>query len=74
MIVKLFGQLAEKAGSDTLEMDAADLDGLRAALRKRIPDLDDLVSSVAVNQCFVEGNKELKGNEEVAFMPPFAGG
>ena len=74
MHVKLFGILAEKAGGDTLEVKAADVDSLRREVRKHIPELDRLSFAVAVDRKLTQENLSLTGDEEVALLPPFAGG
>lgn len=74
MDVKLFGLIAEKAGTDSLQVSAADMDGLRKALEERIEGLSGLSYAIAVDRKIVRNNVALGGNEEIALLPPFAGG
>lgn len=74
MDIKLFGLIAEKAGTDTVQVSAADMDGLRKALEERIEGLSGLSYAIAVDRKIVRGNVKLGGSEEIALLPPFAGG
>lgn len=74
MQVLLFGLIAEKAGVDRLTVDASTMHELRNALAVRIPDLDGLSHAIAVDRCIVHDNRPLTGSEEIAVLPPFAGG
>ncbi len=72
--MKLFGMLAEKAGAETMRVQAADTDGLRRALESHIAGLKGLSYAIAVNRQIIGKNEPLQGGEEVALLPPFAGG
>lgn len=72
--MRLFGLLAEKAGAERLHVQAADTDELRSALEARIAGLDGLCYAIAVNRQITKGNEPLGGGEEIALLPPFAGG
>ncbi len=74
MDVKLFGLIAEKAGTDRMQVAAADVAELRKALEQRINGLGTLSYAIAVDRQITNDNKKLSGNEEVALLPPFAGG
>lgn len=74
MVVQLFGMIAEKAGSEVIEANASSLEGLRDVLRTRILGLDGLSYAIAVDRRIVRGDLPLTGNEEIAVLPPFAGG
>lgn len=74
MDIKLFGLIAEKAGTDSLRVSAADLNGLRKALEERIDGLAGLSYAIAVDRKIVRDNVALGGSEEIALLPPFAGG
>ena len=75
MILKLkyFGMVAEALGIESEELD---LDV------STVLDIEDIYSSklvgmnfkVAVNHHLVESNHSLNENDEVALLPPFAGG
>lgn len=74
MKVMLFGMLAEKAGSTSVEVEASSMATLRMALRDRIHGLDSMSYAIAVDRRIVKEDIPLSGNEEVAVLPPFAGG
>ncbi len=74
MKVLLFGSIAEKAGTDVVEVEAASLDALRTALAAHIPDIGSLSYAVAVDRTIVHEDRPLLGHEEIAVLPPFAGG
>lgn len=74
MDIKLFGLIAEKAGTDSLRVSAADLNGLRKVLEERIDGLSGLSYAIAVDRKIVRDNVPLGGSEEIALLPPFAGG
>jgi molybdopterin converting factor small subunit len=74
MNVLLFGIIAEKAGSDHLRLEAGSLNELRQVLRQRIPGLDGLAHAIAVDRVIVHQDMPLSGGEEIAVLPPFAGG
>jgi molybdopterin synthase sulfur carrier subunit len=74
MEVLLFGIIAEQAGTDRLALEANSLHGLRTTLVERIPQLAKLSYAIAVDRTVVHGDMPLTGSEEIAVLPPFAGG
>ena len=74
MKVLLFGSLAEKAGTDLVELQADTTHALKHVLAQHIPGLHDLSFSIAVDRVIVHDDIQLQGNEEIAVLPPFAGG
>lgn len=74
MEVKLFGIIAEKAGAEVITLRATTVLGLKDAAEERIEGLAALSYAIAVDRRIVNGDAPLAGNEEVALMPPFAGG
>lgn len=73
--IKTFGILAEKIGSQDLQVDQiTDTDSLRAYLTDKYPELSTLKFTIAVDKKQVKENKELHQNSEVALLPPFSGG
>lgn len=74
MRVLLFGLIAEKAGTDRLEMQAGSLDELRGMLAQRIQGLEALSHAIAVDRFIMHDDLPLTGDEEIAVLPPFAGG
>lgn len=51
-----------------------DSDELLKALNNKFPFLAELKFSLAVDKQLVQDNIPLKGNEEIALLPPFSGG
>lgn len=74
MNVLLFGSIAEKAGSAQLEIEASSTGELDRMLRDRIEGIRELAFSIAVDRKIEHRDRALKGSEEVAILPPFAGG
>jgi molybdopterin converting factor small subunit len=74
MEVLLFGLIAEHAGTNRLALEADTLSALRATLNERIPQLAQLSYAIAVDRTIVHGDMPLTGSEEIAVLPPFAGG
>jgi molybdopterin converting factor small subunit len=74
MEVLLFGLVAEKAGTDRLVLEASSLAELRQRLAERIPELPGLCHAIAVDRTIVHDDRTLTGSEEIAVLPPFAGG
>ncbi len=74
MKVRLFGILAEKAGTDLIEVNAHSTTAIIEALGAHIHDLGNYSFSIAVDRKIVHDEVELSGHEEIAVLPPFAGG
>ncbi|MCB0764557.1 MAG: MoaD/ThiS family protein [Flavobacteriales bacterium] len=74
MRVMLFGVVAEIVGDSALVIDSASTFALRGALNERFPDLQELTWSIAVDRRIEHGDRVLTGSEEIAVLPPFAGG
>lgn len=72
--VLLFGVLAEKAGEDKMEVSVADIESLKTYIFEKTPELKGLSFQVSVNQEITQDNLKLKDGDEVALLPPFAGG
>lgn len=72
--VLFFGYLAERISTKSLEIKAIDLESLKEQLHSLYANLKDLQPLFAVNQEVVHGNFQLNEGDEVALMPPFAGG
>lgn len=74
MRILLFGMIAERAGTNEVQVDVATVAALREALIVRIPGLAAMRYAIAVDRRVVVGDQALTGAEEVAVLPPFAGG
>ncbi len=73
--IKIFGQLAEIIGSDRLEWEEIkDTGTLKKKLISNFPLLADYPFVVAVDKKITDKNKTLREGDEVALLPPFAGG
>ena len=73
MKVKCFGMVAEALKSDVIELNVSKLSEVEAALLKKT-EISNLQYRIAVNHELVSGEMELTENDEVAILPPFAGG
>ena len=77
--VKFFAQLREVTGTEGVQVNALDLDGVFVELAKLYPE-DDVAQlrgdnvRVAINQELVNGNPALTAGDEVALLPPVTGG
>lgn len=74
MRILLFGMIAERAGTERLDVEAATLGELKHTLAQRIEGLDKLRYAIAVDRRIVKDDMPLTGKEEIALLPPFAGG
>ena len=74
MRILLFGMIAERAGTERMDVEAATLGELRHSLAQRIEGLDNLRYAIAVDRRIVKDDMPLTGKEEIALLPPFAGG
>ena len=72
--VLFFGYLRDRARRTEMIVSAADTDELRSRLEEKFTALQGLNYMVAVNQTVEPGKVALKNGDEVALMPPFAGG
>ena len=77
--VKFFAQLREVTGTEGVQVNALDLDGVFIELAKLYP--EDVIAQlrgdnvrVAINQELVNGNPALTAGDEVALLPPVTGG
>ena len=73
--VKSFGMLAEKlpASEFTFPYHSSSKK-LLEELKNEFPELRSSSFSLAVNQQIVQEDVPLKGDEEIALLPPFSGG
>lgn len=75
--VRCFAAVRELLGADSLEVEVADgttVEGLKALLSERAPDLARVPVAYAVNQDYAEASRPLVDGDEVAFIPPISGG
>ena len=74
MKVLLFGMIAEKAGAAEVTATAVSTHALKRELEQRIPGLDRMSYALAMDRRIVKDDVPINGSEEVALLPPFAGG
>ena len=73
--ILLFGILAEEAGKDTIRAEGLKtIDQLDAYIESKYPSFKNYKYRVSVNQELVSSNEKLSDGDEVALLPPFAGG
>ncbi|MCX6185520.1 MAG: MoaD/ThiS family protein [Bacteroidetes bacterium] len=75
MKIFFFGVLADVCGVNEISVEhLTDIDALKIDLKNKYPLLDNYNFQVVVNSERVSTNVSLNSNDEVAFLPPFAGG
>lgn len=74
MNVLLFGVLADVVGKSEIRSDAKDVSSLKENMFHDFPQLKKYKFQIAVNKERVENNISLNDNDEIALLPPFAGG
>ncbi|MEA1886766.1 MAG: MoaD/ThiS family protein [Bacteroidota bacterium] len=73
--VLLFGILSEEVGIEETEIENISSTGkLIKYLKGKYPSFTDYKFRISVNQTLINGDKKLHGGDEVALLPPFAGG
>ncbi|MGO3182145.1 MAG: MoaD/ThiS family protein [Aequorivita sp.] len=78
MVVKVnyLGMLVDQTGKNEESVSLVDnkLATLDSALKEKYPILKELPYNIVVNHEVAPGNLELQLNDEIALLPPFAGG
>lgn len=73
--VLFFGVLGDRAGcNEKIYAGVHDTDSLESQVAMDIPGLADFSYRISLNQSLITGNMPLKNGDEVAYLPPFAGG
>jgi molybdopterin synthase sulfur carrier subunit len=73
--VLLFGVLAEVTGTNTKHyMEVKSIGDLKLRMQDDFPEIVHYNYRVALNKEIINNDPELNDGDEVAFMPPFAGG
>ena len=74
--VKYFGLIAELVGADSqqIEFAGSTISELKSQLEQVHQRLSEYTYLVAVNQEIGKSNQVLSEKDEIAFLPPFAGG
>ena len=78
MIVKVnyLGMLVDQTGKNEEQISLSDnrISTLDRALKEKYPILKELPYNIVVNHEVAPSNLELQLNDEIALLPPFAGG
>ena len=75
MKILVFGMLVEDIGNEELQIELLpDIEALREELIEKYPALKNRQFMIAVNKQKINGNVTLKASDEIALIPPFAGG
>lgn len=72
--LQLFGMLADRIHSQLEIEEVNDTDSLRSKLAEIDPVFDELPFSIAVNRQIITENTVIGTADEIALLPPFAGG
>lgn len=75
--VKYFGMLLEQVdlAHETLELkENTSIQELESLLLERYPSLENMTYNIALNLSITDKTTLLKDGDELAFLPPFAGG
>ncbi|MDF1548283.1 MAG: MoaD/ThiS family protein [Bacteroidales bacterium] len=73
--VLFFGILTDITGTSSMEIeDIENIRLLKSWLWKNYPKTKDMDFQIALNKNIIEGKAELNDGDEVALLPPFAGG
>ncbi len=71
----LFGVLSEITKTSSITVDLAmDTNQLRKLLSASFPDFDNTNYVIAINKKVTVGNHAINDGDEIAILPPFAGG
>jgi molybdopterin synthase sulfur carrier subunit len=75
--IKFFGILAETTGIEEKIIDLAsntNTDAVKLHFESLYPKLKNQNFQLAINQQIAKANTNIKQGDEIAFLPPFAGG
>ena len=73
--VLFFGRLKDITGKDSIMFDKIeDVDSMRKNLFDSFPDMSNEIFAIALNQEIVNGNRKISDGDEIALLPPIAGG
>jgi molybdopterin synthase sulfur carrier subunit len=78
ILIKYFGLFADitklKEEQLTFDGDCITVSDLKTKIESNYEKIQNAVYNIAVNQTIVGLQETIKENDEVAFLPPFAGG
>ena len=73
--VLLFGVLAEIVSSQEISLnDVNNTNELIELLTTKYPKLNNVKFAISINHKIITNNTDLSENDEIALLPPFAGG
>ncbi len=72
--VKFYGELIDITGSDSLIMTADSVNELRDSLFQKFPALQSKTFLIAIGNKIVSENSKIADGDQIALLPPFAGG
>jgi len=73
--ILFFGVLSEVAGTGIkFYDDVRTIEHLKLRIFDDYPEIIHYKFNVSVNNEFINGDRELENGDEIAFLPPFAGG
>jgi molybdopterin synthase sulfur carrier subunit len=73
--VLFFGVLSEVTGTSIkVYMDVKSIEHLNQFVTDDFPEIIHYKFKISLNNEIINGDAELKNGDEVAFLPPFAGG
>jgi len=75
IIIKYFGAIADITQKKEEQFQTVDsLYELQSEIESQYPEIKTIRYSLALNQSIVKEDAELNDNDEIALLPPFAGG
>lgn len=73
--VLFFGSVSEITGVSSLELEKiVDIDHLKSWLAEKYPAIEKVKYQISVNKSIVRQNVTFSEGDEIALLPPFAGG
>ena len=75
MKIILFGELTDIKKSSSIEIESANnVEELKNYIHQKFPPLQNFKFQIAVNSSLITENISLNNTDEIALLPPFAGG
>ncbi len=73
--LKAFGMLAEKMGTDSLEIkNPGSSEVLKQQLLTQFPELKGMTFRMALDRKLLQSDTDISQGQEIALLPPFSGG
>lgn len=73
--IKFFGQLSDISGCENIEIqNLKNSDELVLKILEDYPKFKNQKFSISINKKIISSNQSLNSGDEIAFLPPFAGG